>query len=97
MYGIAMRTMGRMSRIQEPYSPVPLEKSARKPNVRASDEPQLQFHQPDETMLEEEVIADRRVATPEQIAASDEMITLVEESLLNAPQNDREAFLLYAV
>jgi RNA polymerase sigma factor (sigma-70 family) len=97
MYGMAMRTMGRMSRTQEPYSPVRLEESARKPNVRASDEPQLQFHQPDETMLEEEVIADRRVATPEQIASSDEMIALVEESLLNAPQHDREAFVLYAV
>jgi DNA-directed RNA polymerase specialized sigma24 family protein len=47
--------------------------------------------------LREEVIADRRVATPEEITYSDEMISLVESALLSARREDREAFILYAV
>ena len=50
--------------------PVHLEDSARSQNVRASDEPELQFHQPDETLTRESAIADRRLATPEQAAVS---------------------------
>jgi len=49
-----------------PRLPVSLEDSARVPNVRASDEPELQFHQPDETLTRESVIADSRMATPER-------------------------------
>ena len=44
-----------------------------------------------------DVIADRAAATPEEIAASDEMINLVELSLLGTRREDREAFILYAV
>jgi len=51
-------------------SAVHLEDSARKQNVKASDEPELQFHQPDEAITEENIIADGRVATPEQIVGS---------------------------
>jgi DNA-directed RNA polymerase specialized sigma24 family protein/ribosome-associated translation inhibitor RaiA len=74
-----------------------LEESARKPNVRASDEAELQFHQPDETLTEESVIADRRTATPEDIAYSDEMITLVQFALAGSKRRDREAFILHAM
>ena len=75
---------------------VPLETSARKQNVRASDEPQLQYHQPDEMLLQSDVIADRRMATPEDVAASDEMIDIVEGALKGGSREEREAFLLYA-
>ncbi|HUJ95098.1 MAG TPA: hypothetical protein VLW84_07540 [Terriglobales bacterium] len=74
---------------------VHLEDSVRKPNVRASDEPELQFHQPDETLTEESVIADRRLSTPEDMASSDEMIALVNLALRGAKPSDREAFLLH--
>ncbi len=67
------------------------------PNVRASDEPELQFHQPDETLTKESVIADRRVATPEDIASSDEMNTLVELALAAAKPRDREVFILHTI
>jgi DNA-directed RNA polymerase specialized sigma24 family protein len=76
---------------------VHLEDSARKPNVRASDEPELQFHQPDETLTGENVIPDRRTATPEDIASSDEMITLVQYALAGASRPDRESFILHGV
>jgi len=62
---------------------VRLEESARKQNVRASDEPELQFYQPDEAITEETIIADDRVATPEQIVGSDEMMHLIASALLD--------------
>ena len=80
----------------EAVSAVPLETSARKQNVRASDEPQLQYHQPDELLLQADVIADRRVATPEDMAASDEMIDIVDGALKGGSHEEREAFVLYA-
>ena len=76
---------------------VPLERRDRRPNVEGSDEGTLQFHQPDEELFEQDTIPDRGTATPEQIAASDEMITLVEAALLGAKPEDREAFLLFAI
>ena len=57
----------------------------------------MQFHQPDEAVNNEDLIADVRASTPEASVASDEMITLVEYALLGAKPEDREAFLLYAV
>lgn len=76
---------------------VHLEESARPVNVRASDEAEMQFHQPDESFTEETVIADRRLATPEDIASSDEMVRLVQFALGAVRRHDREAFLLHAL
>jgi len=93
-----MRAIGDLSaRSQESLGSVPLEVSARRPNVRASDEPELQFHQPDETLTEESVIADHRLATPEDIASSDELITLVQFALDGTSRSDREAFILHTI
>ncbi len=98
LYRLTMRALDELSaRASEPANEVSLDSPARRQNVRGSDEPQLQFHQPDESMIGETVIPDRRIATPEQTAASDEMITLVEAALLGARREDREAFLLFGV
>lgn len=98
MYRLALQVMEHSGDVEiEEYDKVHLEQSARKQNVKASDEPELQFHQPDETLSKESTIADNRVATPEEIAASDEMVAMVESSLLGAKPEDREAFILYAV
>ena len=75
---------------------VPLEKSARMPNVM-TNESQLQFHQPDECLMEEDVVADCRTATPEESCASREWAALTESALRGLPRADREAFLLQAV
>jgi RNA polymerase sigma factor (sigma-70 family) len=98
LYRLALQAVTQLDqRSHEPVTAVPLEQSARQRNVRASDEPILQYHQPDEAMLREEVIADHRIATPEEITYSDEMISLVESALLSARGEDREAFILYAI
>ena len=78
-------------------SAVHLEQSARKQNVKASDEPELQFHQPDESITGVTVIADGRVATPEQILASDETLRLIASALRDVGAGPREAFILYAI
>ena len=98
LYRLAIRALNDLaSRTQEDVVSVPLEQSARQRNVRGSDEPELQFHQPDEMLTGESVIADRRVSTPEDIAYSDEMVTLVQFALEGASQKDREAFILHAI
>lgn len=98
LYRLALRVIDDLSASSpESLLSVHLEDSARRPNVRASDEPELQFHQPDETLTGENVIADRRTSTPEDIASSDEMITLVQFALGNANRADREAFILHAL
>jgi len=98
LYRLAMRAIDQMSSGSDEHNGnVHLEDSARKRNVKASDEPELQFHQPDEAILGETVIADRRVSTPEQIASSDEMLRLVEVALRGTSRAAREVFILYAI
>jgi RNA polymerase sigma factor (sigma-70 family) len=98
LYRLAIRAMDDLAAdAGENGSSVRLEESVRPQNVRASDEAELQFHQPDETMTEESVIADRRTATPEDIASSDEMMTLVQFALGAASRSEREAFILHAL
>jgi DNA-directed RNA polymerase specialized sigma24 family protein len=93
-----MHAIGDLSaRTDEDVSSVHLGDSARRQNVRASDEPVLQFHQPDETLTEENVIPDRGMATPEDIADSDEMVTLVQYALEGLNRDDREVFLLHGI
>jgi len=97
LYRLAILAVNRLtSGNGEAVMAVPLETSARKQNVRGSDEPQLQYHQPDEMLLQSDVIADRRLATPEDVAASDEMIDLVDGALKGGQREEREAFILYA-
>jgi RNA polymerase sigma factor (sigma-70 family) len=61
------------------------------------DETRLQFYQPDEAVTAESGIADVRLANPEQVAYTEEMIDLVQLALRTASRSDREAFILYAI
>jgi DNA-directed RNA polymerase specialized sigma24 family protein/ribosome-associated translation inhibitor RaiA len=98
LYRLALLAIEDLCRCSpESVDSIHLEDSARTPNVRASDEAELQFHQPDETLTGEDIIADRRIATPEDMASSDEMITLVQLALDGAHRPDRESFILHAV
>jgi RNA polymerase sigma factor (sigma-70 family) len=98
LYRLALRSFNELVRESRAgVEAVPLEQSARKPNVRASDEPQLQYHQPDEALTGEDVVADRRALTPEQMAASDEVLDLLHVALGGARRGEREAFVLFAL
>lgn len=98
LYRLAMHALDRLSRPEGSNGgAVPLEGSARKQNVKASDEPGLQFHQPDEAITEEIIIADVRVSTPEQIVGSDEIVRLIACALRDVKPAEREAFILHAI
>jgi len=98
LYRLALKALEELSHLEETdTSAVHLEDSARRPNVKASDEAELQFHQPDETFTGETVIPDGRVSTPEQIMASDEIMRLITSALHGVGSGAREAFILYAI
>ncbi len=98
LYRLSLRAVDELARrSQEEVVSIPLEHPARQPNFRASYEPQLQYHQPDEDIVTRDIIPDPRLATPEASAASVEMVNLVEIALLSAKREDREAFLLFAI
>ena len=98
LYRLALQALDELSRDDESNgNAVHLEDSARRRNVKASDEAELQFHQPDESITGETVIPDSRVATPEQIMASDEMLRLIASALRDLGTGPREAFILHAI
>ncbi len=98
LYRLSLRAVDELARRSpEEVVSIPLEHPARQPNFRASYEPQLQYHQPDEDIVARDIIPDPRLATPEASAASVEMVNLVEIALLSAKREDREAFLLFAI
>lgn len=100
LYRMATRAIDDLaSRNHEDVIAIPLDHAARQDHNTQSgtDENQLQFHQPDESMTNRDLIADPRTSSPEASAYSDEMITLVEATLLKAKREDREAFLLFTV
>lgn len=76
---------------------VPLQRSRGRQNVHASDEALLQFHQPDEKLLEENVIPDPTANNPEELAARRELIRLVGTALRDAGHSEREAFIFYTI
>lgn len=98
LYREALRALDKLSHTDETNgNAVHLEDSARHPNVKGSDEPELQFHQPDESITGETVIPDSRVSTPEQIMASDELLRMIATSLRDLGSGPREAFILHAI
>jgi len=98
LYRLALDALDQLSRPEGTNGgAVRLEESARQPNVKASDEPELQFHQPDEAITEETIIADDRVATPEEIVGSEEMMRLIAVALRDVASSHREAFILHAI
>jgi RNA polymerase sigma factor (sigma-70 family) len=98
LYRLAIRTLDDFERRQRTDGEAVDIHAARQERAeRTSDEARLQFYQPDEAVTAESVIADDRMWTPEQIAYSDEMISLVQLALHNVNRQDREAFILFAV
>lgn len=98
LYRLALQAMDDLATTSpESDSQVNLQGLRKARRERASDEAQLQFHQPDEAMTTESGIADIRLPTPEDIAYSDEMIRLVQFALQGASAEDREAFILHGI
>jgi RNA polymerase sigma factor (sigma-70 family) len=97
LYRLATEAIGRIAAGDHDVAGLPLDRHRATQNVQASDEARLQFHQPDEKLLEEDFVADGHAGNPEQMAAREELIKLVQLALCNARRSDREVFILYAV
>jgi RNA polymerase sigma factor (sigma-70 family) len=98
-YRLAIRSLNDLSGSAAPTEEIDIQSGGGRQgrNDTDGDEARLQFYQPDETITAENGIADDRVSTPEQIAYSDEMISLVQFALRRAKRPDREAFILFAI
>jgi RNA polymerase sigma factor (sigma-70 family) len=97
LYRLATEAIGRIAASDRDVAGLPLDRHHGTQNVQASDEARLQFHQPDEKLLEEDFVADGHAGNPEQMAARGELIKLVQLTLRDARRTDREVFILYAV
>jgi len=98
LYGLALRAIPEVAgRNGDENENVHLETPAGVQNVTGSDEAYLQFHQPDDTLNNEDILPNRDISTPEAVALSDEFITQVEKALNGAPAEEREAFTLFAI
>jgi RNA polymerase sigma factor (sigma-70 family) len=99
LYRLAIRSLDDFSRSATSNEEIDIQGSSRGQgrNDTDGDEARLQFYQPDEAITAENGIADDRASTPEQIAYSDEMISLVQFALRRAQRPDREAFILFAI
>jgi RNA polymerase sigma factor (sigma-70 family) len=97
LYRLAREAIDQVSADDGDTGDVPLDRHHGTQNVQASDEARLQFHQPDEKLLEEDFIADGHAGNPEEMMARGELIKLVQLALRDSRRADREAFILYAV
>src|SRR5215469_13955078 len=97
VHRLAREAMSRLAADSMESGHVPLERSHGQQNVQASDEAMLQFHQPDDRLLEENVIADPTANNPEELAAREELLNLVNTALQDAGRDEQEAFILYTV
>jgi RNA polymerase sigma factor (sigma-70 family) len=97
LYRLAIRSLDDFEARLARTNQVDLNGPHRRTNQHARDEARLQFYQPDEAITRESTIADLRLSTPEQIAYSEEMISLVQFALRQSGRRDREAFILFAM
>jgi RNA polymerase sigma factor (sigma-70 family) len=97
LYRLAIRSLDDFEAKLAHTNQVDLNGPHRRGNPHARDEARLQFYQPDEAITRDSAIADDRLWTPEQIAYSDEMISLIQFALRKASRRDREAFILFAI
>jgi len=97
LYFLARAAIDRLAEQLRAQGEVELEASVGREEATGSDESLLQFHHPDEMLTNENVIADGGVETPEEIAASDEVMGMIEAVLRHARHEDREAFILFTM
>lgn len=97
MHRLSLQAIDRIASDRNDDGHVPLERSRGRQNVQGTDEAVFQFHQPDETLSEENIIPDPAANNPEELAAHRELINLVETTLRDAGRDEREAFIFYTI
>jgi RNA polymerase sigma factor (sigma-70 family) len=98
LYRLSRSAMDRLgNQLDSGAHSVRLEHADIAPAPDVDNEEMLQFYHPDESLTNENLIADRRGSTPEDNASSEELMALVERALRGATPNQREAFLLFTL
>jgi RNA polymerase sigma factor (sigma-70 family) len=94
---LALQAIRRLIAANADTANISLDAPAGEQNVTGSDENFMQYHQPDDTLAEENIIRDQNVRTPEEIFAGDEMVAQLDIVLHEVRTEDREAFVLYTL
>jgi len=97
LFRLALRAVRRLAQATVDTANVSLDAPAGTPNVTGSDENVLQYHQPDDSLREESVIRDENARTPEEILASEEMVSQLDLVLHEVSPQAREAFVLFTL
>jgi RNA polymerase sigma factor (sigma-70 family) len=97
LYRLAVDAIGRLASGNGDEGRMPLERSPETGEARDTDESLAEFSQPEARLYVENAIVDSTGQNPEDIAARNELIQLVERSLRDAGRDQREAFILYTI
>jgi RNA polymerase sigma factor (sigma-70 family) len=98
LYRLSRSAMDRLgNQLESAAHAVPLNDAEFLPAPDVDNEEMLQFYHPDESLTNENLIADRRGSTPEDDASRDELMAMVERALRDATSDQREAFLLFTL
>jgi RNA polymerase sigma factor (sigma-70 family) len=97
LYRLSTDAIERLAAGDSGGSNIPLERPERPLGAEDNDDNVLQFQSSDADLSARSITADENIATPEELAAKDEMISLVERTLQDAGRNEREAFILYTI
>lgn len=96
-YRLALKAIRHLNHSNADTANVSLDAPAGVQNVTGSDENVLQYHQPDDSLQEENVIPDDNVRTPEEIVSSEEMVAQLDFVLHGLKPQEREVFVLYTL
>jgi RNA polymerase sigma factor (sigma-70 family) len=97
LYRLAKDAIDRLAHGDREEFHLPLERSNERAQAHDTVEPLAQFSEPERPANVENAIVDSLQQTPEDLAARNELIELVERSLRDAGRNPREAFILYTI
>lgn len=97
LYRLAADAIGHLASGNGDQGRMPLERSPETGEARETDEPIAEFSEPEQRLYVENAIVDSAGQSPEDIAARNELIELVERSLRDAGRDQREAFILYTI
>jgi len=97
LYRLAIRAINRLARQDGDEGCAGVERGSVNQNAVDTAGPVVPFGEPEEPRYAESAIADPSAQTPEDLAARNELIALVERSLRDAGRNAREALILYTI
>jgi RNA polymerase sigma factor (sigma-70 family) len=97
LYRLASEAIDRLASSDGDEGRIPLQHRRGQEAAHDSVEPIAQFSEPEGRLYVENAIIDSTGQSPEDLAARNELIELVERSLRDAGRDQREAFILYTI